>query len=97
MLSPLPGARMGEMVVSLNPFQPMPYTRPERMDAYVAEQGITWKIALDPDARAALDFGTTGQPETYAISTDGIVVAQQFGEVTNANLETMLRCAKGQC
>lgn len=65
--------------------------------AYVARQGITWPIALDPNARAALDFGTTGQPETYAISTDGIVVAQQFGEVTPANLETMLRCAKGQC
>ena len=65
--------------------------------AYVVQNGITWPIALDPDARAALDFATTGQPETYAISTDGMVVAQQYGEVSLESLNTMLACTKGQC
>lgn len=64
---------------------------------YVSEKRITWPIAFDPDARAAVDFGTTGQPETYAISREGIVVAQQFGAVSVEDLEAMLACAKGVC
>jgi cytochrome c biogenesis protein CcmG/thiol:disulfide interchange protein DsbE len=69
----------------------------DAVQAYVVQNGITWPVALDPDARAALDFGTTGQPETYAIATDGVVVAQQFGEVSIDSLNTMLACTKGQC
>jgi cytochrome c biogenesis protein CcmG/thiol:disulfide interchange protein DsbE len=66
--------------------------------SYVTEQGIAWPVAFDPDAKAAIDFGTTGQPETYAISKDGVVVAQQFGEVSVANLDAMLACAReGLC
>ncbi|HLM18107.1 MAG TPA: TlpA disulfide reductase family protein, partial [Acidimicrobiia bacterium] len=34
--------------------------------AYVNKNGIEWKVALDPGSVAALDFGTRGQPETYA-------------------------------
>lgn len=64
---------------------------------YVTEKRIAWPVVFDPDARAAIDFGTTGQPETYAISRDGIVVAQQFGAVSVADLEAMLACAKGVC
>ena len=30
-------------------------------------------------AKAALDFGTRGQPETYAIGPDGVVAASKFG------------------
>lgn len=62
---------------------------------YVTLNGITWPVAFDPDARAAIDFGTTGQPETYAISPTGIIVAQQFGEVTLDSLNAMLLCARG--
>ena len=69
----------------------------DAVSAYVVKNDITWPVALDPDARAALDFGTTGQPETYAIARDGVVVAQQFGEVSVDSLNTMLACTKGQC
>lgn len=65
---------------------------------YAGAQDITWPVAFDPDAQAAIDFGTTGQPETYVISRDGVVVAQQYGEVSVENLNAMLACARsGVC
>jgi cytochrome c biogenesis protein CcmG/thiol:disulfide interchange protein DsbE len=63
---------------------------------YVAERGVDWTILLDPKHRAALDYGTTGQPETFMVSPDGVVVAEQFGPVTVEDLELMLRHARGQ-
>lgn len=62
---------------------------------YVEEQGDDWVMALDPGSRAALDFGTFGQPETYAISPDGVIVGLQLGPVTVADLEAMLARARG--
>ena len=40
--------------------------------AYVAAEGIDWKIAMDPGARAALAYGTRGQPETFAITPERV-------------------------
>ena len=40
-------------------------------------QGMEWTIALDPGSKAALDFATRGQPETFAISPDGQIVGFQ--------------------
>jgi cytochrome c biogenesis protein CcmG/thiol:disulfide interchange protein DsbE len=64
--------------------------------SYVQARQIRWQIALDPDSRAALDFGTTGQPETYAISPDGVIVAKRSGPATVADLTRMLAMARGQ-
>ena len=64
--------------------------------SYVRARQIPWQIALDPDSRAALDFGTTGQPETYAISPDGVIVAKRSGPATVADLTRMLAMARGQ-
>jgi cytochrome c biogenesis protein CcmG, thiol:disulfide interchange protein DsbE len=63
---------------------------------YVRKQGMGWTIALDPESRAALDFATRGQPETFAITPDGLIVGFQLAEVTQANLEAMLGRARGQ-
>jgi cytochrome c biogenesis protein CcmG/thiol:disulfide interchange protein DsbE len=63
---------------------------------YVRKQGMDWTIALDPESRAALDFATRGQPETFAITPDGQIVGFQLAEVTKENLETMLDAARGQ-
>ena len=63
--------------------------------SYVRARQIPWQIALDPDSRAALDFGTTGQPETYAISPDGVIVAKRSGPATVADLTRMLAMARG--
>jgi len=64
--------------------------------AYVDREGVAWTVAFDPGKRAALDFGTTGQPESFMIAPDGLVVAEQFGPVTVDDLELMLRIARGQ-
>jgi len=62
---------------------------------YVKDEQMGWTIALDPDARAALDFGTRGQPETFAISPQGEIVGFQIARVTRSNLEKMLDYARG--
>ena len=62
----------------------------------VDERGIEWPMGLDPGGRAALDFGTRGQPETYAITPDGLVAGTQFGPATVEDLETLLAAARGQ-
>ena len=42
-----------------------------KLAEYVDDRAMGWTIALDAGARAALDFGTRGQPETFAISPSG--------------------------
>ena len=66
----------------------------EAARAWVEERGDGWTIALDPGGRAALDFTTTGQPETYAIDPDGIVVGKQLGPASVDDLEAMLEQAR---
>jgi cytochrome c biogenesis protein CcmG, thiol:disulfide interchange protein DsbE len=63
---------------------------------YVEQEGVPYTVAFDPGGRAALDFGTRGQPETYAISPDGVVAGSKFGASSVDNLETMYRAARGQ-
>ena len=58
--------------------------------ATCSEHGIDWTIALDPGAQAALDFGTRGQPETFAISPTGRSSAYQLEPDVVAGLEAML-------
>ncbi|MGH8986358.1 MAG: TlpA family protein disulfide reductase [Acidimicrobiia bacterium] len=62
----------------------------------VGERGIEWPMGLDRGGKAALDFGTRGQPETYAITPDGIIAGVQFGPASVADLDTMLAAARGQ-
>ena len=61
---------------------------------WVADKRDAWTIAFDPGARAAVDFATSGQPETFAISPAGVVVAYQYGASTVAGLEAMLTRAR---
>ncbi|HLF99834.1 MAG TPA: TlpA disulfide reductase family protein [Acidimicrobiia bacterium] len=60
----------------------------------VQSHDLEWTIVLDPGARASVDFGTTGQPETFAISADGRVVALHRGRATIDDLEGMLAIAR---
>jgi cytochrome c biogenesis protein CcmG/thiol:disulfide interchange protein DsbE len=57
---------------------------------------IDWTIGMDPGSRAALAFGTRGQPETFAITPDGLVAGAQIGPSTRKDLETLLAAARGQ-
>src|SRR5262249_44703427 len=63
---------------------------------YVQDEGVPYTVAFDPGGRAALDYGTRGQPETYAITTDGVIAASNFGPSSVAQLETMYRAARGR-
>ena len=62
----------------------------------VDERGIEWPMGWDPGGRAALDFGTRGQPETYAITPDGLIAGTQYGPASVEGLETLLAAARGQ-
>lgn len=62
----------------------------------VEERGIEWPMGLDPGGKAALDFGTRGQPETFAITPDGLIAGVQYGPATVADLDTMVAAARGQ-
>jgi cytochrome c biogenesis protein CcmG/thiol:disulfide interchange protein DsbE len=62
--------------------------------AYVKKNGIGWTIALDPGSVAALDFGTRGQPETYAVSPSGTVAAAKYGPMSTNELERFLDAAR---
>jgi cytochrome c biogenesis protein CcmG/thiol:disulfide interchange protein DsbE len=67
---------------------------PTAVRASVPKDGIAWHIALDPGGKAALDFGTRGQPETFAISPSGNIVGFQWGPSTIRGLEAMLAGAR---
>lgn len=62
--------------------------------SYVREHHDQWSFATDPDGQAALLFGTTGQPESYMIAANGVVVGVQRSPVSVANLEEMLSVAR---
>jgi cytochrome c biogenesis protein CcmG/thiol:disulfide interchange protein DsbE len=53
---------------------------------YLEELGGDWPILQDPGARAAIDYGVFGVPETVFIGPDGIVAHKVVGEVNYAQL-----------
>jgi cytochrome c biogenesis protein CcmG/thiol:disulfide interchange protein DsbE len=61
---------------------------------YVAKQGIDWPVLVDPQGSASLDYGTTGQPETYVIAPDGVAVCGTLGPSTQAALDDWLQAAR---
>jgi cytochrome c biogenesis protein CcmG/thiol:disulfide interchange protein DsbE len=63
---------------------------------YVEREDVDWTIGFDPGSKAALAYGTTGQPETFVIGPDGRVGGEQFSEASVDDLELMLRAARGQ-
>jgi cytochrome c biogenesis protein CcmG/thiol:disulfide interchange protein DsbE len=67
---------------------------PATLRSYVAAQKIDWPVALGGADQAALDFGTTGQPETYVIAPDGVAVCGTLGPSTQAQLDTWLTAAR---
>ena len=64
------------------------------IERYVRSKRVPYTVAFDPGSRAALAFGTRGQPETYAISPGGRIVSARWGPSSVADLETMLQLAQ---
>jgi cytochrome c biogenesis protein CcmG/thiol:disulfide interchange protein DsbE len=67
---------------------------PSPVRTYVAANAIGWPIAFDPQGRAGLGFGTTGQPETYVIGPSGVAACGSLGPVSAAELEAWLSVAR---
>ena len=61
---------------------------------YVGTNKIAWPVALTGSGQAALEFGTTGQPETYVIAPDGVAVCGVLGPSTQAALDTWLQAGR---
>jgi cytochrome c biogenesis protein CcmG/thiol:disulfide interchange protein DsbE len=62
---------------------------------WVQDENVGWPVAFDPGGKAALDFGTRGQPETYAIGPDGVVAGSLFGPASVKALDQMVAAAQG--
>jgi cytochrome c biogenesis protein CcmG/thiol:disulfide interchange protein DsbE len=52
--------------------------------------GDNYRYVLDPDSRAAVEFGVFGVPETYFVDADGIIVGKVQGAVTASLLRSTL-------
>ena len=61
---------------------------------YIDKNGIDWTIGFDPKGAAAIAFGTTGQPETYVFSPDGVAVCGSLGISDVPTLETWVQAAR---
>jgi cytochrome c biogenesis protein CcmG/thiol:disulfide interchange protein DsbE len=65
------------------------------IEKYAQATGMDWKLALDPGSKAALDFATRGQPETFLIAPNGRVAVYFYGPVTARALDQALAAAGG--
>jgi cytochrome c biogenesis protein CcmG, thiol:disulfide interchange protein DsbE len=65
-------------------------------ERFLADKPMGWLVVSDPGDRAAVEFGTTGQPETFVIGPTGFVAALQRGPVTFDDLELMLAAGRGE-
>jgi cytochrome c biogenesis protein CcmG/thiol:disulfide interchange protein DsbE len=63
---------------------------------YAVAEKMDWLLTPDPGGDAGLAFGTRGQPETYAISPDGVVAGALIGPASTRSLNSMLAAARGQ-
>lgn len=64
--------------------------------SYARAEHVDWPVGIGSGAKqAALDFGTRGQPETYAVGPDGVVAGSYFGPVTPTILDELVARARG--
>lgn len=61
----------------------------ENIRQWEKETGAPFEVVFDVDEEAKIAFGTTGQPETYAIDRDGIVRASLLSRASVNSLNKM--------
>ena len=66
----------------------------EAVEAFMERKEVPWTVLEDPGAQASVEFGTSGQPETYVVSPSGIISAIQIGPASFQNLEDMLAAGR---
>jgi cytochrome c biogenesis protein CcmG/thiol:disulfide interchange protein DsbE len=57
---------------------------------YVRAEKIRYTVAFDPGSSAALDYGVTGQPETFVIDKRGVVRNWISGPIDLPRLEALI-------
>ena len=68
---------------------------PAKSQAFLAERGDPFATVLvDREGRAGMEFGVTGPPETYLVSSDGIILAKHIGELDETSIRTLLSQAR---
>jgi DsbE subfamily thiol:disulfide oxidoreductase len=55
--------------------------------AYATKNKMTWPLAFDPDSRVALDYGVTGQPESFLVDKAGTVNRWVSGPIDYESME----------
>ena len=60
------------------------------IEQYVKDNKITYPLATDTDSRMALDYGVTGQPETFVIDANGVVRNWISGPIDPQKLDTLV-------
>ena len=69
---------------------------PENARRFLGGMGNPYtKVGVDSSGRTSLDFGVYGVPETFAINSEGRIVAKHVGALTMADAQELLRKAAG--
>ena len=69
---------------------------PAAAAAFLARLGDPYAVRLqDRDGSAAIEFGLTGVPETYAIDAKGIIRAKRAAPIDAADAEALINAASG--
>ena len=64
---------------------------PADTQAFLARYGDPFaEVLADRDGRAAIDWGVTGAPETFAVSADGRILAKHSGALTPTDAQALL-------
>jgi cytochrome c biogenesis protein CcmG/thiol:disulfide interchange protein DsbE len=64
--------------------------RAEAARKFVANFGLSFPNAPDPDGRVSVDYGVYGVPETFFIDRDGRIRAKHVGAVTEEVFRTQV-------
>lgn len=68
---------------------------PENSKAFLARLGDPFAVRLiDRDGRAGVEFGTTGVPETFLVSSEGVILAKHQGPLTPEVSQQLLAKAR---
>lgn len=69
---------------------------PDKAAAFLKRMGDPFQnIGVDPDGRAAVEWGVTGMPETFAIDAEGRIRGHYRGALTPEIARALLRLAEG--
>ncbi|MEO5678729.1 MAG: TlpA disulfide reductase family protein [Acidimicrobiales bacterium] len=67
---------------------------PKAVREFLAANGGSWPMVIDPGGQIAVNFGVGKVPESYLVSPNGYVVAKIVGGVQASGLDALLQRAK---